>query len=321
MSTFKATVKGSLEFGNQKSYDMMMAHLQKRVESYYKNDFLLKEPTLFSEETLSVVVPRIMFQCSEKTWKNTVFLLRELRSFAVAGELYVWVFDDKNVMCCDELIVPQGDKVATTEYLRGIEMLKKADSEDLAVEIFSKAIEKFPRYFQAYARRGMAYLSMNRIEDAIIDFSQSIRLFKNSEAYLGRAQAKEKMNDLEGALVDYQTAIDNAAPYQPVFWTARRLKGECHLNSGDLDKAIFELKLVSKRHFKEVDPNFVYRKQAWKLYGEALLNKGQNAEAAAAFSEALLIENCAVVKSLLSRVKDIPTVGGSKKKMAQPTLN
>jgi tetratricopeptide (TPR) repeat protein len=319
MSMFKAIVKGSLEFGTQKSYDMMIAHFQKRLESYYRNDILLKEPSYFSDEALSISVPRITFQCSEKTWKNTLFLLRELRSFAVAGELHLWVLDEKNTLCCEEGIVPQGDKVATTEYLRGVAVLEKNDSEDLAIEIFSKAIDKYSRYYQAFEGRGVAYLRTNRLEDAIIDFSKSISLYKNSAAYLGRAQAKEKMGDLEGALVDYQTAIDNAVPYQPVFWMARRLKGECHLNEGDLDKALFELKLVAKRVFKETDPNFEYRKNSWQLYGEALLKKGLNSEAAAAFRESLSIENCAIVEDLLNSVH-MPVLVG-KKKMVSATMN
>lgn len=304
MSMFKATIKGSLEFGTQKSYDMMIAHFQKRLESYYKNDILLKDPSFFSDETYSLVVPRNLTQCAEKTWKNTLFLLRELRSFAVAGELHLWVVDEKNMLLCEEAFIPQGDKVATTEYLRGVELLRKVGQENTAIETFSKAIEKYPRYAQAYERRGMAYLKTNRCEDAIIDFSKSISLYKNAEAYLGRAQAKEKMQDLEGALIDFQTAIDNAVPYQPIFWTSRRMKGECHLKAGDLDKAIFELKLVTKRPFKEADPNFVYRKLAWQLYGEALLKKGNNSEAAAAFREALSIESCAVVEDLLNSVNE-----------------
>lgn len=319
MSMFKATIKGNLEFGTQKSYDMMIAHFQKRLESYYKNDILLKDPSFFSDETLSLVVPRNLIQCTEKTWKNTLSLLRELRSFAVAGELYLWVLDEKNVFLCDEVVMPQGDKVATTEYLRGVELLKKAGSENKAIETFSKAIEKYPRYSQAYERRGMAYLKTNRYEDAIIDFSKSISLYKNAEAFLGRAQAKEQLKDLSGALIDFQTAIDNSVPYQPVFWTSRRMKGECHLKAGDIEKAIFELKLVTKRPFKESDPNFPFRKLAWQLYGEALLKQGHNSEAAAAFREALSIESCTVVEDLLNSVNVQPK--SSKKSLAEVTLN
>lgn len=318
MYQFKAVMKGSLEFGNRKSYDMMLTHFQKRLESYYKNDILLKDPDFFQEETLSITVPRQQVACSEKTWKNTAFLLRELRGFAVAGEFHIWVTDEKNALCGEEMIVPQGDKVATTDYLRGVEMLKKGGREDDAIELFNKAIEKYDRYSQAYERRGMAYFRSGRIEDAIIDFSKSIALCKNAPAFLGRGRVKMEMNDLEGALEDFQNAIDNAVPYQPVFWTARRIKGECHMKLNDFEKAIFELKLVTKRPFKETDPNFNYRKQAWQSFGQALLNKGVAVEAAAAFREALSIENCAVVENLLNSVNNLIVVSKPKPAKSSP---
>lgn len=309
MHPFKVIIKGSLEFGTRKSYDMMVAHFVKRLESYYKNDIILilKDETFFNEELMMIEMPRTTLNCGEKTWKNTIGLMRELRSFAVAGELNIWVLDEKNVMLASERVVPQGDKLATTEFLRGVEFLKKTGSEHKAIESLNRAIEKYDRYAQAFERRGTAHSRMGNIDDALMDFSKSIGLNKNAEAYFGMALVKMKLGDLKSALVDFQSAIDNAVPYQSIFWMARRVKGECHLMQNEMDKAIFELKLVSKRAFKENDPNFPYRKQAWQAYGECLLKSGNTMDAAAAFREALSIESCAVVEDLL-RSADSATV-------------
>jgi tetratricopeptide (TPR) repeat protein len=300
MHPFKVIIKGSLDFGTRKSYDMMVAHFIKRLESYYKNDIMLKGDTFFNEELMTFEVPRTLLNCSEKTWKNTICLLRELRSFAVAGELFIWVHDEKNVMLANEAIMPQGDKLATTEYLRGVEFLKKGSGhEQKAIESLNRALEKYERYAQAYERRGTAYSRIGNTDEAMMDFTRSISLTQNAQAYFGMAIVKMKLGNLKEALVDFQMAIDNAVPYQPIFWMARRVKGECHLMQNELDKAIFELKLVSKRPFKETDPNFHYRKQAWQAYGESLMRSGNTMEAAAAFREALSIESCAVVEDLL----------------------
>ncbi len=318
MNPFKALAKGSLEFGTQKSYDLMMIHFLKRLELYYKNDIIFKDLTVFSEETFSLNVPRLVHPCSEKTWKNTVFLLRELRSFAVAGELNIWVTDEKGQLCCAESVVPQGDKLATTEYLRGSKRLIQEGDEEAAIEILNKAIDKHPRYAQAYERRGFAYFRLGRIEDALIDFSKSISFNQNSDAYYGRAVIKASLGDLQSATVDFQAAIDNAVPYQPVFWMSRRVKGECHLKLNELDKAIFELKFVVKRAFKETDPNYAFRKQAWQTYGEALLKNGEKANATIAFQQALLIEDCAIVEDLLSGIN---TVEKKPSRKPRPVLN
>jgi tetratricopeptide (TPR) repeat protein len=301
MHPFKVIIKGSLEFGTRKSYDMMLAHFVKRLESYYKNDIILmlKDDTFFNEEFMMIEVPRTLLNCGEKTWKNTICLMRELRSFAVAGELNIWVMDEKNIVLAGESIVPQGDKLATTEYLRGVELLKKSGAELKAIESLNRAIEKYERYAQAFERRGTAHSRMGNPNEALLDFSKSISFNKNAQAYFGMALVKMKSGDLKGALVDFQSAIDNAVPYQSIFWMARRVKGECHLMLNEMEKAIFELKLVTKRVFKETDPNFLYRKQAWQTYGESLLKSGNTFEAAAAFREALSIESCAIVEDLL----------------------
>jgi tetratricopeptide (TPR) repeat protein len=302
MYPFKALVKGSLEFGTQKSYDSMMTHFLKRLELYYKNDIVLKELSFFSEETFSLDVPRILHPCSEKTWKNTAFLFRELRSFAVAGELNIWVTDEKGQLHFEESIVPQGDKMATTEYLRAAKLLSEKGNEAAAIEILNKAIDKYPRYAQAYERRGFAYSRLGRTDDALIDFSKSINFNKNPDAYYGRALVKADLGDLQSATVDFQAAIDNAVPYQPVFWLSRRVKGECHVKLNEIEKAIFELKFVVKRIFKETDPNFAYRKKAWHTYGVALMKNDEKANATIAFQQALLIEQCTIVADLLNRV-------------------
>ena len=319
MNPFKALAKGSLEFGTQKSYDLMMIHFLKRLELYNKNDIIFKDLTVFSDETFSLNVPRFVHPCSEKTWKNTVFLMRELRSFAVAGELNIWVTDEKGQLCCAETVVPQGDKLATTEYLRGAKRLNEEGDEEAAIEILNKAIDKHPRYAQAYERRGFAYFRLGRIDDALIDFSKSISFNQNSDAYYGRAVVKASLGDFQSATVDFQAAIDNAVPYQSVFWMSRRVKGECHLKLNEIDKAIFELKFVVKRAFKETDPNFTYRKQAWKTYGEALLKNGEKANATIAFQQALLIEDCAIVEDLLSGIHIVAEKKSSKK--PRPVLN
>ena len=321
MNPFKALAKGSLEFGTQKSYDAMMTHFLKRLELYYKNDIILKDMSFFSEETFSLDVPRLLHPCSEKTWKNTAFLFRELRSFAVAGELNIWVLDEKGQLCFEDCIVPQGDKMATTEYLRASKLLKEEGFEESAIEILNKAIDKYPRYSQAYERRGFAYFRLGRIDDALIDFSKSISFTKNSDAYYGRAVIKKSLGDLQSATVDFQAAIDNAVPYQPVFWMSRRVKGECHLKLNEIEKAIFELKFVVKRIFKDTDPNFAFRKQAWHNYGQALLEIGEKANATIAFQQALLIEDCAIVEDLLSGINIEAEKKAPKKAKPRPVMS
>ena len=153
MNTFKVTLKGHLDFGLPKTYDMVTAHFQKRLETYYRMDIALKGDDFFQPETLNLVVPRMEHMCGiEKTWKNTIGLLNEIRTYSVGGALHLWVQNEKNQLIADESFLPVGDKMATTEYLKGISLSDKG-KQAAAIEAFNKAIDKHNRYSQAYERR------------------------------------------------------------------------------------------------------------------------------------------------------------------------
>ncbi|MBL7817599.1 MAG: tetratricopeptide repeat protein [Saprospiraceae bacterium] len=291
-SLFKVILKGRLAFGTQKSYDMMIEQYRRRLEQYYKNDILLKGEDHLSEESKTIEVPRTLIPlCTEKTWKNTINMFNELRSYAVAGAMHIWILDSEGKQLIQEVtIIPQGDKFATTEYNRGVSLLRKQGREDEAIDSLTRAIDKYPNYEQAYERRGVANHRLGRTDEAILDFTKSISLHINPEAYLGRAIAKRFLGDLVGAIDDLDLAIKNAVPYQPVFWAARRIKGECHLELSELEKAIFELKLVTKRAFKPTDPNYLHRRKAWEIYAVTLEKAGKVEEAALAHKSAKAIE-------------------------------
>ena len=291
-TSFKIIMKGRLAFGTQKSYDMMMEQYTRRLEQYYKNDIILKGEEHLSEEQLAISVPRTSFEITnEKTWKNTINLFNELRSYAVAGDMNIWVLQVEGKQLLHEaIILPQCDKYATTQYNRGVTLLRKTGKEEKALEFLTKAIEKYEGYEQAYERRGVANHRLGRLDEAMMDFTKSISLNINPEALIGRALIKRQLGDIAGALVDLDLAVKNAVPYQPVFWAARRIKGECHLELSQLEEAIFELKLVTKRPFKPSDPNFAHRRKAWETYAITLEKAGKRTEADAAFRAAKSIE-------------------------------
>ncbi len=302
MYPYKVILNGSLEFGTQRSYEAMMANLLKRTELYYKNDTVLKDPSHISEETMTLTFNKfIKTDCVEKTWKNTLFLFRELKTFSVAGELNLWVFDGKGTMCCEETFKPQGDKAATVSYLNGLKCIKQ-NNEEKAIEFFNKAIDKYPQYTQAYAGRGQACYLLGRYEDALIDFSKSISLNNNAEAYHGRGVVRAAMKEYTDATVDFQAAIDATVGYQSIFWMSRRGKGESHMKLGEWTKAAFEFKFLSKKFFKEEDPNYPYRKQAWQNYGVSCQNSGDMVEANKAFQQAHLIEDCVAVEDAIRSI-------------------
>jgi tetratricopeptide (TPR) repeat protein len=254
------------------------------MENFYRNDILLKADDIFLENTYSLEVPRYISECQEKSWKNTLNMLDYIAGFAIAGDFRIWIISD-GTLVEHRTIEPSGDKSATQAFLQGRELIKEKGMEEEAMSALSRAIEKFERHALAYERRGYVNLRLHNLEDAHYDFSKSIDLHPNNpDAYWGRANVKLRKKDYKGAIADLEKAISTSIPHQPVFWSSRRLKGECHLLLGEFQKAIFELKLVASKKFGTHDPNAKWQKNALLNYGRALVEAGDYKEAVVQFN-------------------------------------
>ncbi|HHM20899.1 MAG TPA: tetratricopeptide repeat protein [Bacteroidetes bacterium] len=285
-TTFKTILSGCLEFGNQRSYEQVLKLFQHRTENYYRNDVLLNAEDIFKESSYTLDLPRFISECPEKSWKNTSNLLGYVAQYAIAGDIRMWVIQEGKLIA-DKIIEPSGDKSAIQAYLKGRDLVKESGKEEEAMKALNRAIEKFERHGKAYERRGYINFRLRNYDDAMYDFSKSIDIHPNSpDAYWGRANVKIKKGDIAGAIEDLGKTTKTSIPHQPIYWSARRLKGELHLQLEEFEKAIFELKLVTKRLFKPNDPNFKWKKSALANYAEALFQTGQYAEAVQVLNQA-----------------------------------
>lgn len=288
--TSKTIFSGRLEFGSARSFEQVIKMFQHRVENYYKNEIVLKFEEIFKEEECALDIPRLVTQSDDKTWRNTMNLLEYLSQYAIAGSLSAWVADSGKVLK-HRSVEPKGDKAAVQSFLKGRELTKEKGKEDEAKRALSRAIEKFERHALAYERRGYVNFLLRNYADAIYDYSKSIDINpNNADPYLGRALVRLAQDQAAEAIPDLEKAVKKSIPLQPIYWKARRLKGECHLKLEEYDKAIFELKLFTKRLFPSDNPNYRDRRQAFFNYGRALMAKSDYDAAVQAFSEALKLE-------------------------------
>lgn len=283
----KLIFKGRLEFGNQRTFDMVLRHWQNRIETYFKTDILFKAEDVFSAEDFSLTVPQVKIMQSEKSWRSTTSLLEEVAQFAVAGNIWAWCIDDGRLL--DTLnIEPDSDKVAVQEYRRGRNLVGQAGKEQEATEALSRAIEKYERHALAYERRGYVNYKLKNFNDALHDFSKSIRFNPNNpEPYYGSGKVKMLKNDWDGAVQDFDQAIRRSLALQPLHWLARLKKGESLYHAKKYNEAVAELRLYLKRDFAENDPNFLRLRRAAYLLGKALLALNDAPAALEAFDQSL----------------------------------
>jgi tetratricopeptide (TPR) repeat protein len=288
----KTIVEGRLEFGTAKSYDTILKMYIKRVESYHRNEIFLKVEDIFKEDTFSLVVERFVKDTiTEKSFKNTISLLQYCSQFALSGTIRAWLLDGGNILNF-ELIEPNQDKSAVQSFLKGRKLIRVQGRQDEAIQELSKAIDKFDRHAQAYERRAKTCFILKKYSDSLRDYNKCIGIDPTiASAYYGRARIHLLNNDLDAAKLDFDQAIKKSVALEPVHWKSRRLKGYVHYLLNEYDKAIFELRLFTKRTFPSDDANFGWKRWGYYHYGLSLLANQNFEEAVEAFNFAAELED------------------------------
>ena len=288
--TYKTIFSGQLEFGNKRSFERVQQMFEHRSENYYRQVLLIKQEDIFKEESLTLEIPRLIAMATAKEWRNTINMLEFIVQYAIAGGLSAWMVEEGKVTDYRH-IEPKGDKAVVQAFLKGRELVKEPGKEAEAMKALSRAIDKFARHAKAYERRGFVNYQLRNYKDALYDYSKSIDINPDAaEPYMGRAAVKITLKDYEGAAQDLAAAIKGSIPLQPLYWQARRLKADCHLELKEYEKAATELKFFTKRKFTPEDPNYRWRKRAFFNYGRALMETGKFADSAKAFDDSLNID-------------------------------
>lgn len=263
----KVVFRGRLEFGSQRTFDMVLKHWNTRVENYFKADVLFTAEQVFSEDGYALTVPQQTLMSTQKRWRSTTALLYEVAQFALAGNVGAWWVQNGKVLD-QHLIEPKSDKVAVAEYLRGRDLVQQGGMEQ-ASEALTNAIEKYSRNALAYERRGYVNYKLTNYNDALYDFSKSIAIYDyNPEPFYGRGKINMLKNDWENAISDFQSTIDRSLAVQPIYWLARLRKADCLYHAKRYAAALPDLKFFLQRSFSENDPNLRFRAKAEFLMAE-----------------------------------------------------
>ena len=285
----KLIFKGRLEFGSERTYNMVLNHWNTRIENYFKSDILFKAEQVFSADDYALSVPQQVLMSTEKHWRSTTALLKEVAQYALAGKVGAWWVQNGQILA-EYNIEPKSDKTAVAEFIRGRELAQQGGMES-ASEALSNAIAKYERNALAYERRGYVNYKLKNFNDALYDFSKSIVINPNNpEPHYGRGKIRMLKNEWEAAAVDFDCTIKRSIALQPIFWLARLKKGECLVHAKKCAEAIPELQQFIKREFKAENPNFRRRRRAWHLLGKAFLGTGDINAALDAFNQALAIK-------------------------------
>lgn len=131
-----------------------------------------------------------------------------------------------------------------------------------------------------YRRRGSAYLETGKSSEAIVDFSEAIRLKPGyALAFYERGQAVLSLGNREQAKADYDAAIQ----HEPRYWPAYVSRGYLRLINGDIEDAIADYSRAI-----EIKPGNAV---AFNNRGLARSKKGDLAKALADYSVAINLDS------------------------------
>ena len=285
----KVIIQGRLEFGKESSYTKAFNTFEHLQEVRFKNAILITEEH-FNEKLHALDFGRLVVQASPKYFRNTVDLCRYLVQFAISGSIGAWMIDEGKVLD-SHTIEPESEKVVVQAFLKGRKLSTEKGKEQAALESLDQALQKYDRHSQAYERRGHINFRLGNLEDAIYDFEKSVRLDpRNAESYLGLGFIKFKQKKYKDAAEHFEMATKSAVALQAIYWVARRHKAMSHIKMNDFEKAEFDLRLFTRRHFNPDDVNYEHRQWAFSQYGMVLMELGKYEEAIEAFDQALKVD-------------------------------
>ena len=264
----KLIFRGNLEFGSERTFNMVLNHWNTRVETYFKMDVLLKAEEVFHADRFSLEVPQLVVMSTEKYWRNTTALLQEIAQYAMAGRIGAWWVNGGQVLS-EFTIEPLTDKTAVSEYIRGRNLVQQGGMENEATTALNNAIAKFERHAHAYERRGYINYKLKNFNDALYDFSKSIDINPNNpEPFYGRGKVRMLKNEWDLAALDFATTIKLSLAVQPMHWLARLRRGESLYHAKRFTEAVQEIKFFLQKKFNESDPNARFRSKATFLLAE-----------------------------------------------------
>lgn len=116
---------------------------------------------------------------------------------------------DTGIPACTRLLEQQADSINTPGVYnnRGVAKVRIGDYRS-AVDDFTSALDRNPRYVDALKNRGVAWQMLGDIDRALADFNQAIRIDRKSPAlFNARGSALLSRDEFDRAVADFDAAI------------------------------------------------------------------------------------------------------------------
>ncbi len=285
----KCFFRGRLEFGNERTFELVKGHYLHRVEAMYKNNVFFNIENDFKEGDLAIELTRETLSLSEKCYRESMLFLRELAQFSLAGRIKGWAIDSGRVVC-EDVILPSNQKDAVVTFQEAINISLVPGNEIRAIELINDSLKSFTRNPLAYDRRGFISYKLGKYDDAIIDFEKSIKLFKdNPEPHYGLGRCYQVKEDWVKMKESLMAAMKASLPRESIYHTSRLYLGIALTELGEYEAAEREFLAFTQREYHVEDHNYRKRYLAYKYLGKLALRKNEISKASDYFHQAFTL--------------------------------
>jgi tetratricopeptide (TPR) repeat protein len=285
----KCFFRGRLELGSEKTFEKVKTHYLNRIETMYRTDVFFTIENDFREEEFAIEFSRDTMQLSEKVYKKSMDLLRELAQYGLAGRIKGWAIDSGRIIG-EDIIFPDNTKDVVVALKEAYELSQEPGNENLAIKKITESLDIFDRNPLAYDRRGFISYQLGKFTDAIIDFEKSIALFKdNPEPYYGLGRCYFELQDWAKAKEGFSTVVKVSLPREPIYHTSRLFLGMTLYKLGEHDAAMIELDAFLKRKHDSTEHNSKKEYLAHKFLGKIYIKRGNDPKSLEHFNLAYLL--------------------------------
>lgn len=161
---------------------------------------------------------------------------------------------------------------------------QQAGNLDTAEAGYRAFLERYPRNLEALANLGVVYAAKGRYDDAIASYKKALEIsYLSAPIRMNLALAYYKAGRCADAVPEFANVLDG----NPGLYNAILLKADCHLQLGEIEKAIALLEPVAAQHESDAAFNYVFGmallqdKQTEKgsIALDRILKQGDSAEA------------------------------------------
>ena len=157
------------------------------------------------------------------------------------------------------LILPCWGADTARQYYQ--EALQEKDSKK-QIELYTKAINKAPKFIAAYHKRGDVYKEQGQIKKALADYSKVIKLAPNDASkYYARSLAYLDIKDYVAAKNDLNSAIKLNNTNSSYYYH----RALCSIELGQMKSALADLKKITDKSLKN-KALFLKGRANYKLY-------------------------------------------------------